>query len=460
MLSNNVLIVKPPSSYGVGFLSGFDHANNGTHAAHSLATAIEYRWNNDQSLGMVGLPAHEWTTTFTPAFVKRGFSPVLWRVRTDQAPPSSTEDKHSLLSFLPLIDPTYSSECLPRGGISLQQMHQLMRFIYYFYSMPSCKKGPNGIGYDDYNFKESIFGSKLLLMCRVLLNSAMVQPWATDQETCTLNFMADLSELFEILQDFVKHRMGEDMKTCGIDNGVIQGYEDRELTVVPAIMTPDPVTQSTNHFGDRMNEYRTRMQSTWIRGGRYRVNQTDSRWSHSVNRQWLAPAATSHSNPGNTGQKPSSVEKENQTKGPGKQKPSAGLQGVATPFRNSSPMFEYVGKEKHADVAGLASYLTSKVPKGTWPHIELDGKKHTFCLQSAFVGFCECSDTRSCKTVRPFKGFAKKRLHVDLSESKWLSTNFEETKWRSVVTFLKSTADLIKPTEAFKQLTPSANWQS
>ena len=81
--SDDFLYVKPPSPQGVCFLTGFDYANTGMDAAHSMAVAIRYRWNTDPDLGMTGLPVHDWQAQITPTFVKRAYSISMWSMRSD-----------------------------------------------------------------------------------------------------------------------------------------------------------------------------------------------------------------------------------------------------------------------------------------------------------------------------------------------------------------------------------------
>jgi hypothetical protein len=109
-----------------------------------------------------------------------------------------------------------------------------------------------------------------------------------------------------------------------------------------------------------------------------------------------------------------------------------------------------------------ARVLIQKMPAGTpWPMVPVDssGTLHQFCLHasnmncglaSVMANFCE-------RKMRANK-LGPKHAHVDLAKDCWSSR--PELDWQSLVEWLH--LDPVQagflPTDAFKHLTPFANW--
>ena len=92
-----------------------------------------------------------------------------------------------------------------------------------------------GDNYDSSNFNESIFGTSLAMMCRLIENPALEELWRTSQSQCTIAFIRDVSELFMNLLQFIEYRAGVLVEACGITNVQFENRAGTSLAI-PAEM--------------------------------------------------------------------------------------------------------------------------------------------------------------------------------------------------------------------------------
>ena len=439
-------------------MTGLDHGNNGEDAVAYMRAAIKIRWSSETKLMLISLPAHQWQSKITADFVMRGFRQSDWSMNADFAPPTKGDKKHSLLHFLPLLGDRFSDEFVPSGGIAWRLMLQWSRFIYYFYSLPGCKTGTDNYGgYDDTAFQTSEFGKTLMLMCRLVQNPALDRLWFLRQEQCTVNYIRDMSTLFELLGEFLEHRAGMSTECCGLDEATFEGSNGGIAVVAPATMLPNHITGQPSHFVHKLEAFRTRMTEVW---GRDRYNENEAHWS-TPSASLLLRQSDVDIPPPLIPRRHVQVDQENRDTSQRKQSPTPPTSQKA--FKNTTPLYSYVGTARSGNDVELLVNLRKGVERGHFPWLyapdDLDGEKHSLCLVSACARFCKCKNMRSCRTRYRLDGFSKSRLHVDLSDPKWSAAKYPESNWDAVVAFLKGHNGLVKPTEAFKRMTPNTQWQ-
>jgi hypothetical protein len=125
-------------------------------------------------------------------------------------------------------------------------------------------------------------------------------------------------------------------------------------------------------------------------------------------------------------------------------------------FINSVPLLETV-QPLRQDIP-VSTQLLERIPKGI-PYPKFPDPsgtcQTTICFRSAFASPQNCCATRICKERRPPR---QTRLHVDLGTSEWKSK--PESYWAPLVSFLvdPQVSPILRPSAAFKRLTPSTNW--
>jgi hypothetical protein len=108
----------------------------------------------------------------------------------------------------------------------------------------------------------------------------------------------------------------------------------------------------------------------------------------------------------------------------------------------------------------LMTYLFQAMPANTtYPRMQNhDGKNNCLmCFRSAFPAPHNLCHLDSCIAIKHRKRHSP-RLHIDLSQESWRSK--PESYWQPVVDWLlyPGVDALIRPTAAFRKLTPSAKW--
>jgi hypothetical protein len=109
----------------------------------------------------------------------------------------------------------------------------------------------------------------------------------------------------------------------------------------------------------------------------------------------------------------------------------------------------------------LITYIFDALPEHTqFPKLtDSDGKVDCLiCFRSAFAPPHNQCHTPTCIAAKRKKQGDSRRIHIDLSIDPWRSK--PEAYWQSVVDFLTTPGvdAVLKPTAAFKQLTPTAAW--
>jgi hypothetical protein len=113
-----------PTEIGRRCLEGFDYKNDGQVAANIVCTAIAYRTKYQfGSFSQVGELQRDLRSVMDSDFVKRSFDIATWGVDPDSAPPPGTSKRFSLLAFLPCISDDFSSDYLPREGLTWQLLN-------------------------------------------------------------------------------------------------------------------------------------------------------------------------------------------------------------------------------------------------------------------------------------------------------------------------------------------------
>jgi hypothetical protein len=107
------------------------------------------------------------------------------------------------------------------------------------------------------------------------------------------------------------------------------------------------------------------------------------------------------------------------------------------------------------------TYLFKSLPMNTaYPKLAAnDGKDCLICFRSAFQSPHNVCQLDTCIALkRRQRGGENKRLHIDLTQEPWRSK--PEAYWQPVITWLQipAVSALIKPTAAFRTITPSSNW--
>jgi hypothetical protein len=108
----------------------------------------------------------------------------------------------------------------------------------------------------------------------------------------------------------------------------------------------------------------------------------------------------------------------------------------------------------------LMTYIFAAMPERTnYPKMmDNDGKADCLiCFCSAFPPPHNSCQLETCITAQK-RHRGNQRLHIDLSQEVWRSK--PETYWKPVVDWLQfpGVDRIVKPTAAFKSLTPLANW--
>lgn len=447
-----------PTASGRACMTGYDHGNNGQDATVRLANAIRYRARRTVGpFAGIGLPPEPvWISALTSDFVSRGYDIMKWNMDPQQ--PLFLEDKRfSILSFLPLLSSEYSSATIPADGLTWKQAKQLGMLVYYFFSMLGVNTPlREGNDYDDAYFHGSVFGDKLLLICRIVQNGALEALWATRALNCTNLYISDLSELLSIMKKFVEHRVGMQMDGCGIQE-VTSYHDDTDVFMaVPSTMEGGGFEASTVFLTAKLDEYHNHVYAAWSKA---RFNKDELIYSTKCVSVFLRPTMESKSSAG----RGIELEKIQQGKGRGKDS----QEGKSIPFNNQTPPMAWTASRQSSDGGRLKPIQTLlrsvRVARGEFPKIVhptgTSGKiLFPLCLNSSFEGSCRCQDVSSC--IAPARGRYKEkaRLHLDLSDSKWSSSNYPEENWEPLVTFIKKHSADIQPTAALKALTPGTDW--
>ena len=88
-------------------------------------------------------------------------------------------------------------------------------------------------------FHTSLFGRTLLFMCRVVQNGALEELWERNGATCTISYLRDLSELFQMFKTFVEYRNGEAMDMLGTEDAFYLHVPSEKFQMVPASLDSD-----------------------------------------------------------------------------------------------------------------------------------------------------------------------------------------------------------------------------
>jgi hypothetical protein len=271
--------------------------------------------------------------------------------------------------------------------------------------------------------------------------------WNQHPEHCSLIWMLQIFELFQIFNELISLRRLS--STGGIEE--VRVLSTNQTYVVGSSMVRGDFMSTRGILTVNLDRLRTQVQTVWIQ---HAVRPRDPYWTTPYSREFFTGYSTSPT-------------------GPNSQK-----HGFLPPGHDPPPREQKRGRPRETFTAAQPPLIFTKpLSKGenpfsklrnakdqTWPKLaDALGKQRHVCFSSLFAPpFNQCDDPTGCglryaKTTRGAKNKFS-RLHIDLADQWWSSSNYSESNWAPLVQFINENSDYIKPSNALKQLTKKETW--
>jgi hypothetical protein len=372
---------------------------------------------------------------FTGVFLHTFFSVESWMVNDHILPanvPDATFHVYRLIACLPAH--AGHSLNLPENGLTLLEAKHLGVLTYYLFAMMDLTDGT----FSDEKFALSILGQRLKAWSCLPDSATIHGLWNQSPLQATYQWFASLQSLLSTMQLWVKRLRYHPERGF---------YHARDNTGRRYLMLdsqiPSNIPGRTDSLIEALSHYDHAFETRWFR-------------SSFMDPIWTTPLPPGHcitprsnnrdrGNPGDNGRNPD----------PKRQKLGGGR--IKNPdFINKSPPMEctFTMPAQKSVLQALYGKFHAPVAYPRFP--TSTGTLQTLCLNSSFVSPHNTCTTRLCGDRK--SGTRMLRLHMDLSQEEWRKK--PEAYWAPLIAFLRhpEVTPHIRPTQAFKSLTPSTTW--
>ena len=440
------LYVREPTDWGKHLLTIWDP--HGNHMMSSVRSALYFRGQFGTVFPFQGQITQQMVNRLPQDLLKSGIDVAQWLVRPDAE--VLTGHFHPL-RFQVALDSSYPQTHLPAEGWTLQEGKTIAALIYFYFSLWVCKQNDHGAhgDSDDSRFRKSVLGKGIHRICNAPFTAGVQMLWQQRQRNCTIVWLRDLCSILECFSSFVKLRQS---------GQVFAGIMEIQECTTSSVLLAVNAELSTYGYGDESeslsNQVARLRNEIGRRWGQQQHYPDDPQWSTVIHSPLLPPSdPTKELFPsGGEGGKLPGNERNKKRKNGHDTEAIAVRQPICV-------LKSTVGKKDT-----IFNHLTKTVGKvKDFPKMvdPVTKKFRQICLQTSFTSHRTCSRGNQCRS-KFYKVEGEEsafRLHIDLADPKWQSPSYPEENWAPLVTWLKTNAEHVAPSDHLKQVTPSATWE-
>jgi hypothetical protein len=327
---------------------------------------------------------------------------------------------------------------LPPNGISLAEAKHIGVLTYYLFAMIDLTDD-----FGDQKFRASLFGRRLRTWSDLPDNPIVHGLWHKSPLQASYYWFMSLQTLLAVFHSWLTNL------TYHSNKGFFEAYDrrrQRHLLVSSTI--PSHIPDHSDSLMTAIRQYDIAFAARW-----YHLSTHDAIWT-------TLPPPGHYASPlpppvdYSRHQPPRDFEDNPRQH----KRVKAEQRQLARPdFTASIPVLEVVVPfHPHQPVS---SQLFARLPTGTvypkFPTPTSGTSLTTLCLRSMFCAPNNCCRTSLCKERR---GHRNSRIHIDLAQDLWKAK--PESYWTPLVSFLQDPQVRLhlRPSPAFKSLTPGTNW--
>lgn len=357
-------------------------------------------------------------------FLKKLFDPITWQMVVNKPPPSDRENSPlHLFAFHKILNPQWRNDLLPSEGYTSYEARTLGQIVYGALSVV-CNHPEDSTD----NFRLTLFGRLIYDVIKIPDRSSVAQLWARHQRNVTGIWVNQLCQVLQLMADYATSL--KYASKGSIVTKAVAGLSEasRTMEVIPISMI------SVARYGQLETKPRTVLGEV----ERIERNLRDTWFDNVNNHQHMC-----------WHNRPNDILFE---KGAPPSPPAPYLRGQrqSPQITVRSPLMELVSPPEKFKHRTIGQWFVQEVRNA---HVE--GGKEVFPPKFGKKNFCF-----NCAFMPPYNKCTGKChprcVHVDLAEDQWV--NQSASTWTSLVKFIQTYPQLVRPSKKFKELTPTTKW--